>query len=155
MVLFAYLRIIHWAFGSSAPSILSLFPPGMKWLVINKLDAYLCSFTWLYEEIYMYLKMRVFNCCNMSLFEHMQLNYVNSRIAYYSSRYIRPCEPTICVGVVVCKFIIVCLRVIRLYMLGWVLRVCDPSSCELWCVAVELWDRLLWLSLLQVYFIRL
>ena len=39
-------------------------------------------------------------------------------------------------------------------MVGCVLRVCDPLSCELWRVAVELGVHLLCLSLSQVHFVR-
>ena len=38
-------------------------------------------------------------------------------------------------------------------MIGWVLRVCGPSSCELRRVAVEMWVYLLWFSLLQAYIV--
>ena len=131
------------------------FSPGVKRLAINEMDACLYLFTWLYEGICIYLKLWVFKCCNMSLFEHMLFKYVSSCIAYCLSCSVRPCEPTICAGSSSINFVIVCLHVNLLCMLGWVLRVCDPSSWELRCVAVELWVHPLWFSLLQAYFVRL
>jgi len=47
------------------------------------------------------------------------------------------------------------LREISLCVLDCVLRVCDPSSCEVRCVIVELWVHLLCFSLIQVHFISL
>ena len=85
--------------------------------------------------------MSVLKCCIVSLFKHVELKYVRSCISYRSSRSVRPCEPTTCVGVVVCKFMIVCLRANLLCVLGLVLRVCDPLSWGLRRVAVELWGR--------------
>jgi len=115
----------------------SLFPPGVK-IDYWQIRCFRVLSTWPYEAVCMHLKMRVSKCCTMSLFEYVELKYVSSCISYRSSRSVRPCEPTTCVGVAVCKFKIVCLRVNLLCVLGLVLRVCDPLSCELRRVAVEL-----------------
>ena len=57
----------------------------------------------------------------------------------YSSRFVRPCEPTSVRSLSFVNKACNSFKVLSYYfvMFGCVLRVCDPSSCVLWCVAVE------------------
>jgi len=71
------------------------------------------------------------------LVNECNLNYERVMYSIHLSRSVRPCEPTICYVVTICK-----LNLYRMYihstMIGWVLRVCDSLSCVLRRVTVEL-----------------